>query len=172
MRRVRLLIPFAMAALLAVGQANGQGSALRGHDSNAPVDVAADRIEVQDRADRAIFSGNVEARQGALRLNAARLTVAYADTGGIDIKRLEASGGVILRTPSETATSQYAIYDLDRRLVTMIGGVRLNQGANRVQGARLVLDLDSGRAVMDGGAGREGGGRVTGRFTVPRRGGN
>jgi lipopolysaccharide export system protein LptA len=174
----RLLIP-ALLPLLAVGPAHGQpgGSALRGHDSNAPVDVAADRIEVQDRADRAIFSGRVEARQGSLRLNAARLTVAYASVGGIDIKRIEASGGVTLTTPSERATGRYAIYDLDRRLVTMIGDVRLTQGANHVQGGRLVLDLDSGRAVMDGGAaGAPGtaasGGRVTGRFTVPRRRGN
>ncbi len=128
------------------------GSALKGHDSDAPVDVAADRIEVQDRADRAIFSGNVDVRQGNLPLNAARLTVAYANSGGIEIQRLEASGGVTLRSPSETARSQFAIYDLDRRLVTMIGGVTLTRGANRVQGGRLVLDLDSGRAVMDGGA--------------------
>ena len=178
MSKVNRILPLALLPLLLVAPAIGQpsGSGLKGHDSDAPVDVAADRIEVQDRADRAIFSGNVDARQGNLRLTAARLTVAYASTGGIDIKRLEASGGVTLRTPSETATSQFAIYDLDRRLVTMIGGVRLTQGANRVQGGRLVLDLDSGRAVMDGGGGAPGtaasGGRVTGRFTVPRRSGN
>ncbi|HYI65167.1 MAG TPA: lipopolysaccharide transport periplasmic protein LptA [Allosphingosinicella sp.] len=179
MRGVKRLLPFALLPLLVVGPAIGQpaGSGLKGHDSNAPVDVAADRIEVQDRADRAIFSGNVDARQGSLRLTAARVTVAYASSGGIDIKRLEASGGVTLRTPAETATGQFAIYDLDRRLVTMIGNVRLTQGANHVQGARLVLDLASGRAVMDGGAAgapgaRASGGRVTGRFTVPRRQGN
>ena len=50
----------------------------------------------------------------------------------------------------------------------MIGGVTLNQGGNRVQGGRLVLDLDTDRAVMDGGTASSGG-RVTGRFTVPRR---
>ena len=36
----------------------------------------------------------------------------------------------------------------------MIGGVNLDQGANTVQGGRLVLDLDTGRAVMDGGGPR------------------
>ena len=163
------------AAQSAFGQ--GGGSALKGHDTDAPVDVAADRIEVQDRADRAIFSGNVEVRQGNLHLSTARLTVAYASAGGIEIERLEASGGVLLRSPSETARSQFAIYDLDRRLVTMIGGVTLTRGQSHVQGGRLVLDLDSGRAVMDGGlAGAPGaqdtGGRVTGRFSVPRRRGN
>lgn len=163
------------AATAALGQ--DAGSALKGHNTDAPVDVAADRIEVQDRADRAIFSGNVEVRQGALQLSTSRLTVAYASAGGIEINRLEASGGVVMRSPSETARSQFAIYDLDRRIVTMIGGVVLTRGQSHVQGGRLVLDLDSGRAVMDGGAPgtpgtQESGGRVTGRFTVPRRGGN
>jgi len=160
--------------VLALAPAIGQqgGSALKGHDTNAPVDVASDRIEVQDRADRAIFSGNVEVRQGNLRLNSSRLTVAYADTGGIQIQRLEASGGVTLRSPTETARGQFAIYDIDRRIVTMIGGVSLDRGANHIQGGRLVLDLTTGRAVMDGGATRSDGGRVTGRFTVPQRQGD
>ena len=174
MRRTSLLL--AAAAILGVAAlqpvfGQGGGSALKGHDTDAPVDVAADRIEVQDRADRAIFSGNVEVRQGSLQLSAARLTVAYANAGGIEIQRLEASGGVTLRSPSETARSQFAIYDLDRRLVTMLGNVSLNRGESRVNGGRLVIDLDSGRAVMDGGATgtRSSGGRVTGRFSVPRR---
>ena len=174
-----LLLTAGLLGVAAAQSASGQGagSALKGHDTDAPVDVAADRIEVQDRADRAIFTGSVEVRQGNLHLSTARLTVAYASAGGIEIERLEASGGVLLRSPSETARSQFAIYDLDRRLVTMIGGVTLTRGQSHVQGGRLVLDLDSGRAVMDGGgAGAPGtqatGGRVTGRFSVPRRRGN
>ncbi|MDQ8756851.1 lipopolysaccharide transport periplasmic protein LptA [Sphingosinicella sp. LHD-64] len=162
-------------ALLAAPPASGQGggSALKGHDTNQPVDVAADRIEVQDRADRAIFSGNVDVRQGNLRLAAPRLTVTYADASGIDIQRLEASGGVTLTSPSENARSNVAIYDLNRRVVTMIGNVTLRRAGNNVNGGRLVLDLDSGRAVMDGGTAgspsRASSGRVTGRFTVPQR---
>ncbi len=173
---LRLAAPIGLAMLLSLSPAVGQepGSGLRGHNTNAPVDVASDRIEVQDRADRAIFSGNVDVRQGALRLNSERLTVAYANTGGLDIKRLEASGGVRLTSPTERAQAQFAIYDLDRRIITMVGGVTLNQGANVIRGGRLTLELESGRAVMDGG-GPPGtdttGGRVTGRFTVPQRAG-
>jgi lipopolysaccharide export system protein LptA len=178
MNRLPLIVaaPFALAALVALSPASGQGgtSSLKGHDTSQPVDVASDRIEVMDRADRAVFSGNVQVRQGALQLGAARLTVSYANTRGIQIQRLDASGGVTLRSPSETARSQFAIYDLNRRIVTMIGGVTLVRGENRIQGGRLVLDLDSGRAVMDGGTAGSGAGngRVTGRFTVPPRQGN
>lgn len=164
-------------AMLATAPACAQ--ALAGHSTNAPVDVEADRIEVQDRADRAIFSGNVRVRQADLALDAARLTVAYSRAGGsgVDIERLDAAGGVTVRSPSETARGQFAVYDLNRRLITMVGGVTLEQGANVVRGGRLVLNLDTGRAVVDGSAvgGAPGsassgrGGRVTGRFTVPQR---
>ena len=154
-------------------------SALKGHNSNAPVDVTADRIEVQDRADRAIFVGNVHATQAELTLDTERLTVAYSSTGGqqaggnsnVQIRRLDAAGGVVVHSPSETAKGDFGIYDLDHRLITVIGNVRLTRGANVVNGQRLVINLDSGRAVVDGGPPgvNSSGGRVTGHFTVPQK---
>jgi lipopolysaccharide export system protein LptA len=69
----------ALAATAALAQVTQEQprSALGGHNTNAPVDVASDRIEVQDRADRAVFSGNVHVTQADLTLDTARLTVAY-----------------------------------------------------------------------------------------------
>ncbi|QNN68480.1 OstA family protein [Sphingomonas lutea] len=171
-----LAITFAVAGPVASGavaQSNTSRSALQGHNSNAPVDVSADRIEVQDRADRALFVGNVQVRQDALTLETQRLTVAYSGGGGVQIRRLDAAGGVVVRSPSETARGDIGIYDLDRKLITLLGNVQLDRGANRVTGARLMIDLNSGRAVIDGGPPgvNQSGGRVTGRFTVPRRGG-
>ncbi len=56
--------------LLGAGLAMAQDgiSALKGHDSKAPIDITADRGEAQDRADRAIFAGNVVVKQGELTL--------------------------------------------------------------------------------------------------------
>ena len=175
MRRHAIMLSAAAAlAGAAITQAVAQGgpvSALRGHDSNAPIDVAADRIEVQDRADRAIFAGNVRVRQASLSLDTERLTVAYSSGGGVQIRRLDAAGGVVVRSPSETARGNFGIYDLDKRLITLVGAVQLTREGSQVSGSRLVIDLDSGRAVIDGGAPGVGqsGGRVTGRFTVPQR---
>jgi lipopolysaccharide export system protein LptA len=157
-------------------------SALKGHNSNAPVDVTADRIEVQDRADRALFVGNVHATQAELVLDTDRLTVAYSNkpgasgatssaAGGVQIHRLDAAGGVVVHSPSETAKGDLGIYDLDRKLITIIGNVRLTQKDNLVTGQRLVINLDTGRAVVDGGPPgvNSSGGRVTGHFTVPQK---
>ena len=146
-------------------------SALKGHDSKAPIDLSADRAEAQDRADRAIFAGNVIVKQGELTLRTARLTVAYANQNGLDINRIDASGGVTVVSPSETAKGDFAVYDLNEGLITMVGNVRLERGGSYLNGGRLTIDLDTGRAVMDGGLRgvNQSGGRVTGRFTVPQR---
>ena len=173
MRRLTILI---MAPALAGGpvlaQSGGAVSALKGHDSDAPVDVSAERIEVQDHADRAIFAGSVRVKQADLTMDAARVTIAYSSSGGLQINRIDAAGGVVVRSPSETAKGDFGIYDTNRKLITLVGNVQLNRGPNQVNGSRLVIDLESGRAVIDGGAPgvSQRGGRVTGRFTVPKRG--
>jgi lipopolysaccharide export system protein LptA len=166
-----------LIAALLLAPATAHAQALKNHDSNAPVDVAADRIEVQDRANRAVFAGNVHVEQAGMTMDAQRLTVAYAGTasgGNPDIQRLDATGGVTVKKADQTARGNSAIYDLNRRIITMLGGVTLNQGGNVVRGGRLVIDLNSGRSVVDGSAAGGAtvtgkGGRVTGRFTVPQR---
>ena len=59
----------------------------------------------------------------------------------------------------------------------MLGAVTLTQGANTVRGGRLTINLDTGRAVVDGaavgggtpGTVQQSGGRVSGTFSVPKR---
>ena len=172
MKSKRFMVIAALASITAGAAGAQQGvSALKGHDSRAPVDISADRGEAQDRADRVVFAGNVLVRQLDLTLRTERLTVAYSTGDGIDINRIDASGGVVVTSPSETARGDFAVYDLDQGLITMVGNVRLERGGSFLTGGRLTIDLDSGRAVMDGGLRgvNQGGGRVSGRFTVPKR---
>lgn len=169
---MRVIILATVAVLAGPAAAQDGVSALRGHNSKAPIDLSADRAEAQDRADRAIFAGNVVVRQANLTLRTQRLTIAYASSGGIDINRIDASGGVTVLSPSETARGNFATYDLDRGLITMVGDVRLERQGSSLSGGRLTIDLNSGRATMDGGLRgvNQQGGRVTGRFTVANRG--
>jgi lipopolysaccharide export system protein LptA len=174
----RLLILLAAAAtagpaLPAAAAAPKSGfcaqSALKGHNSNAPVDWDAQRMEVQDQQGKVIFTGNVVARQADLTLTAPRVIAAYSKKPSTHVDRLDASGGVVIKGPGETARGSFGIYDLNQKIITMVGGVTLTRCDATVSGARLVYDLNSGRAVMDGG-GTAGsvnpGGRVTGSFTV------
>ena len=168
-----------LAFLSAGGGDRAEAQALANHNGNAPVDMAANAIEVQDRADRVIVTGNVRVTQAGMTLTAPRMTIAYTRSGGTDINRIDATGGVVVTKGDEMAKGNVAIYDLDRRLITMVGNVELRQRGNNLRGGRLVIDLNSGRATVDGRGAARGpdgnpvqggtGGRVTGTFTVPER---
>jgi lipopolysaccharide export system protein LptA len=151
---------------------------IRNHNSSAPVDFSAGQIELQDRADRVVLSGGVTATQAGLTISSSRLTAAYSSGGGkTDVHRLEAIGGVTIIKDDLRATSNAAIYDLDSDLITLIGNVALTQGKNKLNGGRLLIDLNSGRSTINAGSAvspsasglPSRGGRVTGTFTVPQR---
>jgi lipopolysaccharide export system protein LptA len=171
------LAGFAIGAAVVALNAGAQG--ISGFNSDAPVNYAADRIELQDRAQRVVLSGNVDISQGDLHLRAGRTTVAYTDAGALKIQRLDATGGVVVTRGSETARGDVAIYDFNRRIITLAGGVSLNRGSDTLNGGRLVIDLASGISSVDGRAGggssaiggtsSGGGGRVSGSFSVPKR---
>jgi lipopolysaccharide export system protein LptA len=145
---------------------------IRNHNSNAPVDFSAGSLELQDRADRVVLSGGVTVTQAGLMMKSSRLTAAYTSQGKTDVNRLDATGGVTITKEDLRATSNAAIYDLDANLITLLGNVDLRQGTNRLNGGRLVIDLNTGRSTINGGGtagANNNGGRVTGSFTVPQR---
>lgn len=165
-QRVLALLAATSASLLAINVS--PADAQRSHDSNAPVDIKAEHSVLDDRAKRATLAGNVEVRQAEMTLRSARATLAYTGQvvdGNPQINRIDASGGVIINRPDQTAQSQYAIYDLDRGTILLLGGVMLTQGKNVTRGDRMTLDLSASTARLDAVPG----GRVTGRFSVPQR---
>ncbi|MEN9717841.1 MAG: hypothetical protein RIQ99_719 [Pseudomonadota bacterium] len=166
-----------IVAMLSVARTDAQ--AIAGHNSDAPVNYAADRIELQDKQNRVVLSGNVAISQDDLHLRAARTTVAYTDDGALKIQRIDATGGVQVTRGSESAQGDVAIYDFNRRIITMVGNVALRRGGDTLNGGRLVIDLATGLSSVDGSAGGASsavggntgrGGRVSGTFSVPKRG--
>ncbi|NJM50748.1 MAG: OstA family protein [Sphingomonadales bacterium] len=150
---------------------------IRGHNSNAPVDFSAGELVLNDKADRVILSGGAVVSQAGLTIRAARLTAAYTGGAKIDVNRFDAVGGVRITKDDLVATSNAAIYDVDAALITLIGNVNLTQGRNRLNGGRIVIDLNADRTTISGGAGnnvapdgtQSNNGRVSGTFTVPQR---
>ncbi|MDR6851905.1 lipopolysaccharide export system protein LptA [Sphingomonas sp. BE123] len=181
-RAPRPLLIAATSALVTTALLGGAALGQSRHDSSAPIEFDAQSIELQDRANRAILSGGVKITQANMTLTATRVTVSYTGQvidGSPSVSRFDASGGVTIARPDQTARAQYGVYDINRRVITMLGDVTLTQGGNTVTGGRLTIDLDSGRAAIDGsgvgttrapdGSVVRSGGRVTGRFTVPDR---
>ena len=162
-------LAFVASGIAALGFGSLAGAQdIAGFDSSQPVNYAADRIELQDRQQRVVLSGDVVIDQGDLRLTAGRTTVSYTNNGSLQIQRIDATGGVTVTRGSERAQGAAGVYDFNRNVIILSGGVALRRGGDTLNGGRLTIDLDTGLSTVDGGrASGQQGGRVTGTFSVP-----
>ncbi|MDP7344035.1 MAG: lipopolysaccharide transport periplasmic protein LptA [Alphaproteobacteria bacterium] len=177
MRLAVLLGATTMLLGAAVTPATAQLDQLDGdHDSDAPIEITADTLEVRQSENLAIFRGDVDAIQGDMLLRADTLIVHYRDNEAAPdqpgISRIDAEGNVFVSSPNETAQGARGIYDVDNKKIWLTGQVVLTQGENIIQGEQLELDLVTGKSKVlsaeSGDGKRE---RVRGLF-VPKKGNN
>ena len=159
-------------------------------DPDAPIEIEADTLEVEQNAQTATFIGNVVAVQGAIRLRADRLIVTYAQkadgapssddgtedgTGGTEITRIDAKSNVhVMSEDDQSASGDWALYMVADENITMGDTVVLRQGENVIRGQRLNIDLNSGQARVEGGVTatdteNPSSGRVRGLFQAPQQ---
>ena len=152
---LKTLAPLAAAlSLLASGVATAQLAP----SSNAPVDVTADQLEVQNQKCLAIWSGDAEALQATSRLRAnviniynKALPARAGDQPGRNcgqLDRMEADGQVYYVTPDQVVKGDHAVYSADDKTITVTGDVVVSQGCNVSAGSRLVIRTETGVASM------------------------
>lgn len=141
---VAALIPFA-----ALAQGTNVAFGTVDHETDAPVEVTADRLSVDQSDNTAVFEGNVLVGQGDLRLSAPEVRVLYTDDGN-GIALLQARGGVTLVSGEDAAEASEADYDIDSGFVDMRGDVLLTRGRSAVASDEARIDLEGGTAVMQG----------------------
>jgi lipopolysaccharide export system protein LptA len=62
-----------------------------------------------------------------------------------DIQRIDAKGKVLVTTKdNQTTTSDWAIFEVKKQLVTIGGDVVVTQGTDTIKGSKLVIDLTTG----------------------------
>lgn len=145
----------ALAAWLVAAPAAAQqaqvGFGAGDHDSGAPVEVAADVLEVDQATGRAVLTGNVVIVQGDLRLSARIVTVDYAtDDGDRRIERLNAEGDVLIVAGDDAAEGQSAVYVLGTAQIELTGDVIVTQGGSTLAGDRLAVNFESGAGTVTG----------------------
>lgn len=162
------------AGMISSNQIAAQSSGA-GLDTDQPLEITADALEVQKAKQLAIFEGRVLVVQGNLRLQSDRLVVHYqendsGDAGGASsIRRIDATGNVFLSSPRETAEGSRGVYDVENKVITLSGDVVLTQGQSVLKGQNMTLNLETGLSRIEGGVSSGGGsGRVRGLF-VPQK---
>lgn len=146
------------------GRANNSGVLGIG-SSKAPIAIDADQLQVFDKEQRAVYTGNVVVVQGETTMKAAHMTVHYeranqdqqpvepgtANPGGAALRRVEAKGGVVITSKDQIAKGDNGILDRENDRMILTGNVSLSQGDNITRGERLFYNLTTGIATIEGG---------------------
>lgn len=154
---VAFLMAFLMAFLIAMAPAMAQQGLRFQTDPNAPLDMVADEMRWQQNEGLADLTGNVVVEQGPMRLSAGHMRVIFENGTAT---RLRAEKNVLLQNDDgQKARAEKADFDLQKDLMVLRGAVsfdRLTEKGTRqkLTGARLAVDMVSGKAQLTGGKNR------------------
>jgi len=145
-------------------------SALKNHDTEQPMAIESQGMRIKQKEGLGFLTGSVLITQGKMEFSADQMVIFYDSEGGFDnptIHRLDATGGVKIKSANETVMAEWGVYDVLRRLITLGGKVDYKSGSIELKGERLELDLVSGAVRLDGEV-KDGETRVRGVFSVPK----
>ncbi len=132
-------------------------------DPNAPINVEADRLDVDDVAKQAVFTGDVRATQGDFVIRSLELTATYLGSAGLSgtavagaapqgaaqLNRIVARKKVqVTSKDGQSATGDWADFDPKANTATLGGDVVLTQGKNVIRGTKLIIDMTTGQSVI------------------------
>lgn len=167
---MRLSPIFAALAILVLTAAPAAFAAKKLANSDQPVHVVADELEVNDKTQVATFRGAVKATQGDVIITSDRLKVFYdregkskpasgeakggiMDDGG-KVRKVVALGHVRIKQKDRTAVGGKATYWAGGRKILLEGKATVWRGKNQVSGDRITVFLDQDRALVHGKPGK------------------
>lgn len=127
-----------------------------------PIQIAADKMTAVDKSQSVIFTGNVDASQGDVRIRSDKMTIYYIkDTSksagkktsknAQQVKKIVCKGNVEVTSKEWLGTSETMHYFSKKKLVQLIGNAKAYKGQNMVQGERIDYHLDTGQSEVFGG---------------------
>ncbi len=138
---------FLTASAFAQGTTVGFGS---GRDnSDDPIEVTAENLMIDQDKGTALYTGNVIAGQGDMRLLAPRVLV-IANDDQSEVEKMEARGGVTLISGEDAAEAEEADFLVAEDIVLLRGDVLMTQGLNAITSDEAVIDNADGTAVLTG----------------------
>lgn len=129
--------------------------------SDEPVQIDGDTFEILEDQGIAVFSGAVMVVQGSTVLKTSKLTIHYDQSGqssggsiasgGADIDRLVATGGVNIQSENQSATGDTGTYDMKSEVLVLSGKrVTLSEDGTVATGCKLTVTSSNNRAKLEG----------------------
>lgn len=115
--------------------------------------TARDDFEYWRDRDVVVARGDATALKGDQQVKGDMLSGYYRkdETGVRHLFQIEATGNVEIRTPREYALSQKAVYNLDTRIATLTGGVKITRDKVQLNGEYAEMNLKTNISRILGG---------------------
>lgn len=116
-------------------------------DAGAPIEVEADRLDLDDRAGTAVYTGEVDIRQGSMQLLGERVEIRRNAAGELSLAIATGQRAYIQQQPDPNEPvirgwGRTIIYHVAERRVELIDRAELHQGGDTFDGGYLEYFLD------------------------------
>jgi lipopolysaccharide export system protein LptA len=130
---------FAVGAAMALENRGASGK-------GGPITVTANSLQADSKARTALFEGSVVAKSDDMVLYADRMTVRYAEGGGVE--RIEAEGAVKVVRDQRVITSGRAEYIRAEGKIIFSDSPRVAEGGSVITGSSIVYFVDEDRTAV------------------------
>lgn len=139
--------------------------------AEAPIHIEANKMTSTEKSNSVVFSGDVDAKQGDVRIRSDEMTVFYhdmeSDPKGKDkkkaapaadkkttqqVEKLICVGNVEVTRGEWLGTGKKMVYLSKERQVILTDNAKAWQGQNMVSGDKIIYYLDEGRSEVIGGS--------------------
>ncbi len=128
--------------------------------AESPIQIEADHMTSTEKTNSVVFTGDVDAKQGDVRIRSDKMTVHYTEAGAKksskgkgatqQVEKLVCIGNVEITRAEWLGTSKKMIYKAKERQVILIDNAKAWQDQNMVSGSKIIYYLDEGRSEVIG----------------------
>ncbi len=116
-----------------------------------PIDVRADRLEIDFKSGRLEYRGSVRVKHAGATITADQVVVTFTPGSARALKEVTARGSVHVVRGEESAYGELAVYDPGAATIILSHNAKLGSGPNVLTGERVIFYIDEQRAVVESG---------------------
>ena len=119
------------------------------NDRSAPISFSSDSLSFNQETGTSELKGSVSLVQGDTVLSSDYAEISFnVDTN--ELARFYASGNVVLKSGSDIARGNEAIYNFIKGELTFLGDVQFSQSGSTLKAEKAVINTETGSASMTG----------------------
>ena len=113
------------------------------------INIVSDRLEIDEKTNESIFTGNVYAEENTFKIWSERMVVKFNESRD-QIDEIKSFEDVKIYHNDMTTNSDQALYLPATQILKLTGNVHITQDGNQIKCEELILDIKNSTSIMKG----------------------